>query len=583
VSAHLLAIAVGPVQGFIAAARRTRDLWFGSHLLSEISKAAAKSVHDDGGRLVFPAPEDPADLERDSPLIVANVILAELREADPKTIAAHAKEAAKNRWREYADASFGEHQAEIRPDIWNDQVDDVIEFSAAWMPLGSDYRLARRQVMRLLAGRKNGRDFPPAKGRPGIPKSSLDGLRESVLADPRDRPEHTRRRLRLQAGEQLDVVGLVKRTATGKRPYPSVARVAADPWIRGLVKVHGPDALSPLIRACEAMGPDRIHRLDTTDRGQPCYAAFPFEGTVVFRSRYPDLKEEALLSDREIKDLVSLLDKLIQLAGEPSPYLAILVADGDRMGKALSRIEDAQDHREFSRQLAQFAGRAREIVNQHSGVLVYAGGDDVLAFLAADLALECARQLRERFVELMKPWADKTGEPLTLSVGLAIAHFMEDLEDLLAYGRAAAQHAKGHQDQRNGLAVHVVKRGGGPVKMRGFWTDQPQLWLTELAHLQNSQAIPGRVSYDLHGVADVYENWTDKDQVADAIRRDALRIIKAKRPRTSGGLDEVRQALARVSDAPALRRLVDELLVARQIAAAVRQAKGGKFEGNGTP
>ncbi len=98
-SAHLLAIAVGPVQGFIAAARRTRDLWFGSHLLSEISKAAAKSVHDDGGRLVFPAPEDPADLERDSPLIVANVILAELREADPKTIAAHAKEAAKNRWR----------------------------------------------------------------------------------------------------------------------------------------------------------------------------------------------------------------------------------------------------------------------------------------------------------------------------------------------------------------------------------------------------------------------------------------------------------------------------------------------------
>ena len=35
--------------------------------------------------------------------------------------------------------------------------------------------------MRLLAGRKNCRDFLPAKGDAGVPKSSLDGQRESVL------------------------------------------------------------------------------------------------------------------------------------------------------------------------------------------------------------------------------------------------------------------------------------------------------------------------------------------------------------------------------------------------------------------
>jgi CRISPR-associated protein Cmr2 len=39
---YLLALSIGPVQNFIAAARRTRDLWFGSHVLSEISKAAAR-------------------------------------------------------------------------------------------------------------------------------------------------------------------------------------------------------------------------------------------------------------------------------------------------------------------------------------------------------------------------------------------------------------------------------------------------------------------------------------------------------------------------------------------------------------
>ena len=41
---YLLSVTVGPVQDFIAAARRCRDLWFGSYLLSEVSKAAAKAL-----------------------------------------------------------------------------------------------------------------------------------------------------------------------------------------------------------------------------------------------------------------------------------------------------------------------------------------------------------------------------------------------------------------------------------------------------------------------------------------------------------------------------------------------------------
>lgn len=36
---YLMAFAIGPVQEFIASARRSRDLWFGSWLLSEMSSA----------------------------------------------------------------------------------------------------------------------------------------------------------------------------------------------------------------------------------------------------------------------------------------------------------------------------------------------------------------------------------------------------------------------------------------------------------------------------------------------------------------------------------------------------------------
>ncbi|HOV82716.1 MAG TPA: type III-B CRISPR-associated protein Cas10/Cmr2 [Methanothrix sp.] len=85
---YLYVLSIGPVQDFIAAARRTRDLWFGSHLLSEISKAAARSVAEAGGDLIFPnlrsghpdlesAYKLPLDKRIDA-FNVANIVLAEL-------------------------------------------------------------------------------------------------------------------------------------------------------------------------------------------------------------------------------------------------------------------------------------------------------------------------------------------------------------------------------------------------------------------------------------------------------------------------------------------------------------------------
>ena len=51
---YLITLSVGPVQDFIAAARRTRDLWFGSYVLSEVSKAAALAFKNKGATLIFP-------------------------------------------------------------------------------------------------------------------------------------------------------------------------------------------------------------------------------------------------------------------------------------------------------------------------------------------------------------------------------------------------------------------------------------------------------------------------------------------------------------------------------------------------
>ncbi len=589
---HLLAISVGPVQEFIAAARRTRDLWFGSYLLSEISKATAKAVQDNGGTLIFPAsvvPEE--DLLPDSPLNVSNIILAEVNGHDPQEIFKNAKKAAERRWRDFADPVFHENQQVIRSDIWLDQVDDVIECYAAWVSVTGNYPVDRKRLMRLLAGRKNCRNFKPANGRAGVPKSSLDGLRESVLVQPergeslnefRTRwPISILRRLRISDGEQLDVIGVVKRAweRAGERlSYPSVSRVAADSWIRGV----GAISLAELISECQTLGRDVLRPLNIKEDGHPKFALFPYEGTAVFRSRYRELTEEAGVDIHELQPLSNALRKLVAQFGEPSPYLAMIVADGDSMGKALSKLESPDKHRQFSQSLAGFAAGAKKVVQDHYGILVYAGGDDVLGFVPVDKALSCARKLHDDFGTTMEKWAAKTGTELTLSVGVAIAHFMEPLEDLLNYGRAAEKHAKDPkqgdkgQSPRNGLAVHLLKRGGGPIAVRTNWKNQGlDHHLAQLAEWINSKSISGRVAYDLRQIAELYNKWPE-NLVGSAIRSDTLSILKGKQPSGDDSrMEDVKQFVREsVVDSTSLRRLSEELLIARQMSVALRQSSG---------
>jgi CRISPR-associated protein Cmr2 len=348
--------------------------------------------------------------------------------------------------------------------------------------------------------------------------------------------------------------------AEGNRPYPSVSRIAADPWVRG--NLH---RIAEVISACEQLRNNGIIRCLDSDV-YPQFATFPYEGTAVYTSRHHELLEETTDPEaRSVEQLRSLRDALARLP-EPNPYLAVLVADGDKMGATISALTSADANRDFSRALAGFAGEARKIVNNHNGVLIYAGGDDVLAFLPVDRCLQCAKRLHDKFRELMSGYGSST-----LSAGIAIGHFMENLEDLLEYGRAAEKAAK--SPDRDGLAVHLHKRGGSPIHVRSQWKDQPDERLTRYAQLIQAEAIPNKLPYDLRQLADVYQNWPT-DTLVQALRQDVLRVIRDKQPQAGQSyLGEIRTLVnERLNDAVSLYRFAEELLVARQIATALRQA-----------
>ena len=53
---HYFHFTIGPVQGFVAQARRTRDFWTGSFILSWLSAVAMLAVRQQGGTILHVVP-----------------------------------------------------------------------------------------------------------------------------------------------------------------------------------------------------------------------------------------------------------------------------------------------------------------------------------------------------------------------------------------------------------------------------------------------------------------------------------------------------------------------------------------------
>jgi CRISPR-associated protein Cmr2 len=317
-------------------------------------------------------------------------------------------------------------------------------------------------------------------------------------------------------------------------------------------------------------------------------------------------------------------------AEDDTKYFAILALDGDEMGKWISGVKcpelagqlsdeaaayfrnhanaeflgvrrplSPSFHLQFSELLGNFSLHcARRIVEAFDGRLIYAGGDDVLAMLPADTALECARALRAAFRgekglrELAKGVVQRRGKPaewksdretrlfevqhegfvkLTeaaspdgfgaeasllsdpvtfaiavpgpaadASVGIAIAHFKSPLQDVVRAAQDAEKRAK-KQLGRSAVAVTLFKRSGETIEWGAKWE---------------------------RGGLELYRALADALQADQLSSKFPYRVVELLEPYLTQ-----QTGLARTIPAPGFKAAVDEI-IQREFAVACGRQRG---------
>jgi CRISPR-associated protein Cmr2 len=571
----VLLVSLGPVQDFIASARRCQDLWYGSWLLSALSLATARAIanasKDGYEALVFPGGLAKRSLERRAGAEVANKIVAVVRGTEDEVrklvaTARHAMDAERDQLMKDAFDSVGAHDPEARRLFHRDraeaQVRDLLEFLWVAVPIrDGDYRSARATAERLLSARKNSRRWSqPSWSQSGVPKSSLDGQRESVLDEslypgpgrPAGLDEARRRRaFGIQGTERLCGVALLKRL--GRRPvaddvsgqqtqrrrrFYSTSHLAALPWMLG-VQARASDSVraawEQLRSTLTALCPDLWDEIESAPYDAKLFGRV--DGQLFFENRLIETFEDCGIIDPEVhrRALAALQAfRRVARASEPQPYYAILLADGDRMGRVIDR-QDREGHVGISAALVDFARAAERTVQQHCGSLVYSGGDDVLALLPLHTAVDCGAQLAKDFAESLKEWKDQEGHSPTLSAGIAVVHHLAPLDESLAVARRAEKIAK---QRRNALTVIVDKRSGDEVVTSGSW-DKIVPAIQSAVEWHREGVVAARAAHELAALARLTEGAppAERSVFRAMAKSEAVRILERKNE--AGGKSKV--------------------------------------------
>ena len=500
-----LNFSIAPVQAFVAQARRTRDLWVGSWLLSYLAETALIAAEKAGGRAIIPHRSQPTALTSIRGPVGGMPNRFELRfEGENAAEAARraaraAEEAFRNAWQRIASAVFDKY---VRPivgsgngteTIWQRQVENFWELT--WV-VGRP-ESASGTIGHLAALRKQFRNVP-ATEEPGTKCSLMHTLQEISGHFGKRNWENQRRfwsEMRKHVGsldlgetERLCAIALIKRLfprvidkAIGEQidkrlreqvGWPSTAFLAALPWLRRLNE-RAKQRAQGYQRVAEEAG---YHKSEWQAASEARVGWAVVDAPIWFASAVRNdepgqerlgprpSREDKRQRDEQVRHLLEQLRGVYRTAaGDPSgpderhpvPFYALLLMDGDSMGRLLAQLASPQD---LSGCLGQFAAGVDEIVSGCGGRTVYAGGDDVLALLPAEAALDAAKELREAYRKAFEKTDAK--DIATISAAVVYAHWRYPLRQVVRLAHHLLDEVAKERTGRDAVALGLVLSGG---------------------------------------------------------------------------------------------------------------------------
>jgi CRISPR-associated protein Cmr2 len=144
---------------------------------------------------------------------------------------------------------------------------------------------------------------------------------------------------------------------------------------------------------------------------------------------------------------------------EPSPFYAILRMDGDEAGRLLGDPAGPGSDR-ISTALAFYTAEVQATVDRHQGVLIYAGGNDVLALFSIEQVLEACWALREAYLDSFRR---ANAGHATTSAGVAFAHMGVPFTQVTEESRRLLDEVAKDGNGRDSMALSITKQSGQKV------------------------------------------------------------------------------------------------------------------------
>lgn len=216
---HLFLFQIGPVQSFIAAARKTQDLYVGSRLLSVLASAGVEAAHQAGGSLLFPV------ITRGEAPATTPHRFAFLSADEPEGVAEFAARAIQDRWAAITNAAgdylFRAVGGGDWVDIYQRQAQSWLEIHWVAVPYAGQHGEAFRRAGQALAMRRLSRTFTqPGDDAPDTKKCTLTGAGRALPLDwdvLRAAIGDTEGKL-IRPNEALGALAVIKRLAQNVKP-----------------------------------------------------------------------------------------------------------------------------------------------------------------------------------------------------------------------------------------------------------------------------------------------------------------------------------------------------------------------------